>query len=250
MIDKKIWSQFNLAMPKIKCSDCAILPKCAFNKLNSEELDALDEIKSTHIYKRGDYLNQKGLPADGLYCLKDGFAKIIWPNANFQKESIVKIAGNGDFTGYRCLFSEKAFRATAVVLHDLEACFIPKDFFLKLIEKNKHFNMEILNLMGSEIRRAEERLHSFCNKNVREHLAECLIYLNNICGKKIENFDRYVLNIKLSRGEIASLIGVAKETAVRTLTDFKEEGLITQQENIIIIERLDLLVKLSNNHRE
>ena len=49
----------------------------------------LNELKQTKSYKRGDFLNIKGQPADGLYCLQSGFAKIVWPDKNFSKENYI-----------------------------------------------------------------------------------------------------------------------------------------------------------------
>ncbi len=232
-------------MNKISCKSCPVWSKCSFQLLKEHEVHYLDEIKQTIQLNRGDFLNEKGKIVDYVYCIQSGHTKITWPDENFQKESIVKIVAPGDMTGYRCVFSEQNFRATAVALEPVVACKIPKDFFFELISSNIQFNLEIFKKMGSEIKKAEERLHSFTAKNVRERLAECLIKLYELSGENIDNQQQ--IKIKLTRDEIASLIGTAKETVVRTLTDFKEEKMIDQLDNILIITNLEKLSNISKN---
>jgi CRP-like cAMP-binding protein len=232
-------------MLKVHCKNCPAWSKCFFQDLKDHEIHYLDEVKLTFSLGRKGILNEKGKPVDYVYCIQSGYSKITWPDENFSKESIVKIVGPGDLTGYRCIFSESSYRATAIALEPITVCKIPKDFFMELMISNPKFNMNILNKMGIEIRRAEEKLHSFCSKDVRERLAECLINLYYFYGEEINN-QKYI-KVKLNRNEIASLIGTAKETVVRTLAAFKEEKLIDQNENFLIITNLDKLQNLSNN---
>jgi CRP-like cAMP-binding protein len=233
-------------MSKISCKNCPVLSSCSFRFLTEDEINMLDEIKTSIKLVRGENLHAKDQEASWLSCIQSGYVKIIWPDQNFQKESIVKIVSPGDMTGYRCLFSESKFRATAVALEPVSACRVPKDFFFELLQKNKDFNFDILNKMGVEIRNSEQRLHSFCTKNVRERLCECLLQLIEIAGHKNAD-DSYSLKIKLSRDEISSLIGTAKETVVRALTDLKEEKVLTQEEQTLIILNLEKLNNIANN---
>lgn len=215
--------------------------------LSATEMKMLYEVNEVVYLQRGDFLNQKDRPVDFVYYVESGYVKIVWPDQRFSKESIIKIVAPGDFTGYRCVFSETHYRATAVALGPVKVIKIPKNFFIELLIANKDFNFEILNMMGIEIRNAEKKLHSYCVKNVRERLAECLIYLNNLSGTIDENGNS-IIQIKLSRDELSSLIGTAKETVVRALSDLKEEKIIDQDSDLnTIILDLKKLIKISTN---
>lgn len=218
--------------------------KSAFSVLSSELQQHLRSNISCFEISRGSLLNKKGSPADGAYCILEGHAKITWPE-NGGRESIVKIVAPGDMTGYRCLFSEECFRATAVALGDIKGFFVGKDLFNYFLDNSKAFNKEILCRMGKEVRLSEQRLHSFCQKNVRERMAEALVLLKDICGVEI-NQGQWLLDINLSREELSSWIGTAKETAVRCLTDMKKEGVITPQNNFIIITNLSALKNIAS----
>jgi CRP-like cAMP-binding protein len=210
--------------------------------MTQEQLNELQSGKSSFENGRGTYLNQKGQAADGAYCIAQGHSKIIWPEAS-GKESIVKIVSPGDMAGYRCLFSEDTFRATAVSLGNVKGCFIPKEYFHELLKKNHHFNSEILVRMGLEIKFSEQRLHSFCQKNVRERMAEALLVLKEQCG--VEKDGKWILDIQLTREELSSWIGTAKETVVRCLSDMKEEKVIEQESSNIVLLNLKSLASIA-----
>jgi CRP-like cAMP-binding protein len=226
------------AKKSINCQDCPAWKQSAFHGFSASELETLQSNKTSFENSRGSHLNQKGTSTDGAYCLAHGHAKIIWPEAD-GKESIVKIVSPGDMAGYRCLFSEENFRATAVALGSIRGCFIPKDHFNHLLKNNQTFNAEILTRMGTELKFAEKRLHSFCQKNVRERMAEALLILKDSCG--VEKEGKWILDIQLTREEISSWIGSAKETVVRCLSDMKDEKVIEQDGAHIVLLNIEAL---------
>jgi CRP-like cAMP-binding protein len=226
----------------VHCHSCQAWKQSAFNALSESQLDDLQINKTSFEHNRGSELNQKGNPTNGAYCIANGHAKIIWPETD-GKESIVKIVSPGDMAGYRCLFSEDTFRATAVALGSIKGCLIPKEYFNSLLKVDQQFNSEILKRMGNELKLAEKRLHSFCQKNVRERMAEALLILKDSCGVKKD--ERWVLDIQLTREELSSWIGAAKETVVRTLSDMKDEKVIEQEGSHIAILNIKSLEKIA-----
>ncbi|MDD4972784.1 MAG: Crp/Fnr family transcriptional regulator [Bacteriovorax sp.] len=226
----------------VHCHSCPAWKQSTFHTLSEIQLNDLQVNKTSFEYHRGAHLNQKGNPANGAYCIGSGQAKIIWPEVD-GKESIVKIVSPGDMTGYRCLFSEDTFRATAVALGSIRGCFIPKEHFNGLLKDDHQFNFEILKRMGNELKLAEKRLHSFCQKNVRERLAEALLILKESCG--VQQDDRWVLDIQLTREEISAWIGSAKETVVRSLSDMKDEKVIEQEGLHIVLLNIQALRQIA-----
>lgn len=228
----------------IHCHDCPAWKNSAFSSLSKPELDKLQTQKLSFEKHRGSFLNQKGHKVDGAYCLASGHAKVIWPEAS-GKESIVKIVSPGDMAGYRCLFSEENFRASAVALNSIQGCFIPVDQFLNLLQSQPEFNADMFKRMGKEIRLAESRLHSFCQKNVRERMAQALLLLKDSCGVEKEN--TWLLNIQLTREEISAWIGTAKETVVRTLSDMKDEKVIDLDGSQITLLNIEALKSIAGH---
>ena len=119
--------------------------------------------------------------------------------------------------GYRCIFSEANYRATASALESSKVCKISNSFIFSHIEESSAFSRELLNRMGREISSAENHHHSFVRKNVRERVAESLIILKN--KSSIQVPQGWKIGIKLNRSELASWVGTAKENLIRTLAD-------------------------------
>lgn len=214
------------------CRGCPAFSASVFRELGEAALDQLQKEKRPLERHRGDTLNRQGAPVDGAYCIARGNLKISWPAPG--KESIVKIASPGDMAGYRCLFSEKRYRGTAVALEEVSVCFVPRDTLFRLAETDSAFSFELLRRMGREIANAESRLHSFCQRSVRERMAEALLVLKSQCGREVAP-GRWMLDIQLSREELSSWIGAAKETVVRSLSEFKEEGLLAQENSRMVL---------------
>jgi CRP-like cAMP-binding protein len=206
-------------------------------------LDLLQREKSQHNYNRGESLSAKGKPAEEIYCMSLGSAKVTLLDENTGRQSLVRLAAPGDLLGYRCIFSTPKFRGTATALTTTTACKISKDFVFALIEREPKFSFELLNRMGQEVAAAEYHHHSFCQKNVRERLAEALLILKNKFG--VETPAGWKIDTRLTRSELSNWVGASRETVIRELTDFTQESLIDQIGDYIYLKNLDLLAKIS-----
>ena len=161
------------------------------------------------------------------------------------KESIVRICQGGDILGHRSLFTEEQYTATATAMEESEVCFIDKKYILKMISDKPSVSLNIINKLSKDMGSAETKLSSFHQKNVRERLAELLIVLRKSHGVKMED-GKIKLDIKLTREEMATMIGTANETLIRFISEFKEEGLIEQSGKTIIIAKEEELSEWAN----
>lgn len=92
---------------------------------------------------------------------------------------------------------------------------------------------------------AEKRLASLAQKSVREKFAELLLLLNESFGIEAEDGSRQ-LDIKLTREEMASMIGVASENLIRLVTEFKKENLLKQDGKVIYLLDISKIEDLAN----
>ena len=111
--------------------DCALCPsrtKSVLCHLNAAELTRIDDNKTCIIYKKGQtILHENGHPL-GIYSIYDGKVKIV-RSGNEGKDQIVRLVKTGDIFGYRALFSNTRYNASAIALEDSRICFIPRDAF-------------------------------------------------------------------------------------------------------------------------
>lgn len=196
-----------------------------------------------NIYKRGHTLFHQGNPPFGLFCVNSGKIKIS-KVGNEGKEAIIRIAHEGDVLGHRSLFSEEPYNATATIIEDAAICFIDKKFIYKALQTHPSIAIELIQKLSREMGAAESMTVSMSQKNVRERLAELFLMLNQSYG--IQENSRIRLDIKLTRDEMASMIGTASETVIRFISEFKEEGIIEQEGKTIFIKDKEKLIAFAN----
>lgn len=103
--------------------------------------------------------------------------------------------------------------------------------------------MEIMKLLSDDLRKAEMSITHLAQKPVRERLAEALLFIKETYGFEEDNI---TINLKLSREELANLVGTATETVIRLLSEFKSDNMIALEGKKIKIIDLDELVQTAN----
>lgn len=211
--------EFNIA-----CSLCENLHDSLFHGLNEEDIGRINNHKICITYKKGQNIFYEGTRPTGLYCMNGGKVKVVKNNIQ-GKEYILYISKPGDFLGYRALLSDEFYTATATVLEDAKICFIPKDSFFDVLQKNPVFMKKVVRAVCHEMGIMEERMSELAHKSVRERLAANLIMLKETYG--MEGDGSFLIDLALSREDLASIVGTATETVIRLLSEFKTDGLIT-----------------------
>lgn len=225
---------------KTACENCESRMSGVFCDLDTSELSNISEHKVTNVYKKGQNLFVQGNHPYGLYCVSRGNIKVSKVGAD-GKESIVRIVKGGDVIGHRSLFTDQNYTATATAMEDSTVCFLDKKFIMKAIQEMPSVAMNIIEKLSRDMGAAENKVSSFHQKNVRERLAELLLLLKESHGEQTED-GHIKINIKLTREEMATMIGTANETLIRFISEFKDEGLIEQDGKFIIIKDEDELM--------
>jgi CRP/FNR family transcriptional regulator len=177
-----------------------------------------------------------------VYCLYRGAAK-VFRTARDGREQIVRLASAGDLVGYRSVFDGQIHSTCATALDEVQACFIPRAQFALLCENAPTLAHAMLGLLSHQLVAVEERMLELTQKSVRERLAETLLQLHAIFG--VER-DGTTLDVRLSRGELAELVGAATESVIRFLTDFKRAGVLSLRGKRIGILELETLHDVAN----
>jgi CRP-like cAMP-binding protein len=207
--------------------------------LKKDELLRLADCKSSYTIKKGEAIFTEGENVQGIFCIKDGVCKMtkLSPNGN---EQIVKLITKGELLGQRSMISEEPVNLSAVALEDMQVCFIPKTEVMKFFNENNSFSMNVMRTICGDLKEADDHLVAMAQKSVKQRLAETLIYLHDTFGL---NEDKS-LKIKLSREELAGMIGTATESCIRLLSEFNKSGLIALSGKKIILTNIEKLKKV------
>lgn len=184
-------------------------------------------------FKKGEYIFEEGRHANGIYCVLSGKVKIT-RLGDGGKDQIVRLAGTRDVIGYRALLGGQQYHASAVALEDTTVGYVPKKIFFDILNSNPEISMQMMRLLSQDLDNSESRMVDIATKTVRERLAEVLLLLKESYGSSA---DGDMLNINLSREDLAAMIGAAKEVVIRSLAQLKEEGYVeTKGRQIRIVD--------------
>jgi CRP-like cAMP-binding protein len=214
-----------------------------FDGLTSEEQGILIANSTTHHYKKGEILFREGGISTGIYFLKEGKVK-KYKSTSDGREQIFYICNQGELMGYHALLSQEHFPDSAATIENSEITFIPKENFLQVLDSSPLLSKWLLKLLSHEFSVFINLISSLATKSVRERLALGLLIVNEkyqISGKK-----NIPAEITMSRGDLANMIGTAKETLVRLLHNFKDEQLIETNGKIIRVIDKKGLVNVAN----
>lgn len=210
--------------------------------MTQDELDHLNYKKNSVFYKRGEIIYHEGSRINGFYCMHSGIIKVYKTGID-GKEQIIRFAKRGDIIGYRSILSNELACTTAKIIEDSTLCYISSDILFSLVKNNGNFSMEIMKLTCKELGEANAYITDIAQKTVRERLAEVLIHLKDNFGLD----DDQVLQISLTREELANIVGTATESVIRLLSEFKNDGLIELNGRKIKILNSRSLIKIGNH---
>jgi CRP-like cAMP-binding protein len=228
----------NNTTPLCDCLDKGIL--CG---IKEETRDSIFSMKITNQFKKGHILFHQGSPAFGVHIVTSGKIKLT-KTGNDGKVVIIKIAGPGDVLGHTNLFSNENVTATATIIEEAVICFIERKFLMKKMEEDPMISVNIIKKLSDDMISFESRSAAMSHKNVKERLAELLLMLKDTYG--VTEHGRMRLDIKLTREEMASMVGTANETVIRFITEFKEAGILEQVGKVIYITNEEKLKETAN----
>jgi CRP-like cAMP-binding protein len=226
----------------LSCDDgCLNRSNSIFRHLSSEELELINESKTVEQFKRGSVIYRESSRINGCYCIERGIIKVYKTGID-GKEQIIRFAQAGDIIGFRSVLSNELACTSAEVLDDAVTCYIPSETLVYLVKNNGNFSIDLMQLTCKELGEANAYITDIAQKTVRERLAEILIHLKNEFGLD----DNKILQISLTREELANIVGTATESVIRLLSEFKQDRLIELNGRKIRILDESGLVRIGN----
>lgn len=196
-----------------------------------KEFEKLSENRELRKYNKKDSIYEFGHYPNWLYFVSKGRVKCYQIN-DFGKELITHIYTAGDFFGYLPLLMNEKYMDATIAMDDCEIRLIPPNDFTLLLFNNREFAAKFIKMLANQTEEIEKNLLELAYSSVRKRVATALLRFHETNKTK---------NMFILREDIASLAGTAKETVIRTLSDFKAEGLIAIEENRITILKTDKL---------
>ena len=214
---------------------------CFMCRLTMQEwLPVLENNRINIDYKKGELIFKEGEPVNGMYFIYKGSVKVHkrWGG---DKELIIRIAGKGDIVGHRGLGADTIYPVSGTALEPVTVCFIDMAFFTATLKVNQGFLYELMLFFAAELKVSERRMRNLAHMPVKGRLALAILTL----AEKFGANDSGMVNISLSRQDLASYIGTTYETVFRMMQELVEENLVKAEGKDISIVNKEGLVKLT-----
>jgi CRP-like cAMP-binding protein len=215
-------------------------------KLLANQNQGLDELKKViadrkvKLVRKKQIVYYEGDSITGIYLILSGRVKAIKLNED-GRELVTGMYGSEEYLGIQAMLSGDHYNETVEATEDTTICLLPKDIVKQLLDNYTDVGQKFIKIISSNLIEKEDQLLQLAYHSVRKRMAEILIRLTKIHQDSVGESQ-----IRISREDLASMAGMATETVSRTLSDFKDEGIIEKKGSVIqIIDQLKLL-KMKN----
>jgi CRP-like cAMP-binding protein len=208
-----------------------------FKGLPQEQIDIILDMTIEKQFVRGETIFFEGDEAEGFYIVTGGQVKVFKMNP-LGKEHILHIFGAGEPIGEVPVFHNQPFPASAEALVKSRLIYFPRKDFVNLIEKHPSVSLNMLALLSMRLRQFASQIENLSLKEVPARLANYLIYVSE------EQDKTDTVQLSVSKGQLASLLGTIPETLSRIFAKMSDEGLIrVEGRTITILNREGLMRK-------
>ena len=218
------------------CMVCPVKPISIFDEVDNEEIEVINVTKRVITFKKKQTIFQANAMPAGVHIIHLGKVKFTRVNS-LGVEQIIGFGKRGDIFGYDALLSEKDYHYSASALEDSIICFIPKEKIIELIKRDGGFALKLFKKGFAEFGDITANYSDMVHKPLRQKMAMALLLIKESFGTT----ENGLLEVILSRQEIANLAHTTTASCIRTLSEFNKEGLITISGKQILLNDLEQL---------
>ena len=187
--------------------------------------------KDTIIYREGDHSNY-------IYLINKGTVKCYQIDEQ-GKELVTSLFREDDLFGYTSFTNNQPHKETATVIENTEVLGVSTIEFNQILNDNHKVALELIQLLSDDLLIIKNQLLEMAYGSVNKKTATTILKFAEKINRKPED------PINISRSDLASVAGIATETLIRTLTNFKKQGIIEADGRNIIVIDLEKLKRIS-----
>lgn len=216
------------------CTQCNLRELCLPLGLDAAELEKIDGlIAARRRIKRQQHLYRAGEPFEAIYAIRAGFFKtdILTEDG---RDQVTGFQMAGEILGLDGISTDRHV-CNAVALEDSEVCMIPFEKLEEMSRKLEPLQRQFHKFMSREIVREQGIMMLLGSMRAEERLAAFLLNLSQ--RMRARGYSASEFNLRMTREEIGSYLGLKLETVSRAFSKFQEEGHIkVHQKHIQILE--------------
>ncbi len=193
-----------------------------WQSLTPEERERVSPLVETVRYSKNDIIHHDGDRSEYMWMLLQGKVRIYKEGIGQQKQ-IIRLLKPYDIFGYRACIADEAYNTNASAFEDCVVYRISRDVFVELVRENGALCYEVMQMMAKDLAFSELQTVNLTQKHIRGRLAESLLLLLKNYGYEE---DGETLAMLLPREDLANMSNMTTSNAIRTLSQFAQEGLV------------------------
>jgi CRP/FNR family transcriptional regulator len=219
------------------CKNCG-LKLNLFCYLTDDQLEGINDKRNEVQFKPGETIFKSGGPLTHILCLTSGMVKVHLEDAS-NKKILLGIVKPVQLLGGPGFLVDERHYVTATAIEETTACYISTKDFKKVMKVNPEFSMELVRYLNERIIYYMEKMNVLAHKHMHGKLADTFLYL----ADHVYNNDTF--ETSLSRQDLADMSAMTKESAIRVMKEFKNEGILNYNTTHFEILNKEALVKIS-----
>ena len=204
-----------------------------------------EKVKDLFVEKhfgKDEYIFFEGDPSSWLGVILEGRVKMI-KHSEAGKDVVLDVMSPGEMVGEVAAFDGSPYPATAQAMEPTVVASIYRDDFLRLLKQYPAVALRVIEETGRRLREAQETIKSMAVERVERRIARILLKLAATTGSSSE--DGIIIELPLTRQDIAEMVGTTVETAIRTMSKFRKRGLVQTKRGRVIILDPHQLVRIA-----
>lgn len=203
-----------------------------FRGLPDPELKTILEAAGRRRVEAGAFFFHQDDPAHALYVLTEGRVRLSQVTPDGQQVILRFINPGGLFGGIAAL-GETVYPAAAQAVDDSLALAWESQTITRLMERHPRLTYNALQLLGARVQELQDRLRELATERVERRLARTILRLVRQAGRKTA--DGILIDLPLSRQNLAEMSGTTLYTASRILSQWEKRGLVdTGRERVLL----------------
>ncbi len=199
-----------------------------FAGLDEAELEKLSKVSSRKRAERGVYVVRAGESTDSLYILLTGRAKVTNTDED-GREIILAWLGPGEFFGEMGLIDGSPRSASVIASEPCELLCLSKEAFQRCMQDNFQVAQKLMQILVRRLREADRKIESLALLDVYGRVARLLLDMSD------EEEGRRVVRKKMSKQDMARMIGASREMVSKVMRDLELSGYIAVEADCLVI---------------
>lgn len=213
-----------------------------FSGLSERDWEKVTDLFSERQYQRDDYIFLEGEAPEALYLVKTGKVKVLRHSTD-GKDVVLRVVSTGQLLGSVGIFDGGGYPGTAQVIEDCTVLVIARNDCLTLVTRYPVFALAVIADMGNRLRSSAEQIRSLAVERVEQRIARVLLKLGSSAGS--DSSEGRVIEMSLTRQDVADMTGTTVETAIRVMSKFRRNNVIRTRRGKVVLVDVEELRKIA-----